>query len=73
MGNVQRDQLIKAKGQPLLGLDFDVWSDGSLSMWTHINHNSDYSKVKDCLLQIREYIERFIVDESLCPFNPLNR
>jgi hypothetical protein len=39
-------------------------------MWTHINHGSDYLKVRDAFMQIRDYIDRFIQDEVLCPFHP---
>jgi hypothetical protein len=67
----QRAALIAANGgPPALALEFDVWADGAVSMWTHFRHGDDYAKAKQHLIAIRDHLERFIQDGDMCPFHP---
>ena len=69
--NHQRDALIAANGEPALTLDFDVWPDGSVSMWTHLRHGDDYEATEQQFVAIQEHLGRFIKDGAMCPFHPL--
>lgn len=65
----QRKARIKEKGEPKLKLEFDVFEDGSVSMWTHFDHGSDFKDVKKDLHAIQKHLMEFIQDENMCPFH----
>lgn len=67
--NKQRNKLIKLKGDPVAMVNFDVFDDGSLSMWTHFNHSSDYKTMKKQIESMRDHLDKFINDSCMCPFN----
>ena len=64
----QRTALIKKRGEPALTLEFDVFADGQLAMWTHFEHGSSFGEAKKMLVEIRDHLTAFIEDENLCPF-----
>ena len=70
LANKQREALIRSKGQPVMALEFDVWVDGSVSMWTHLKHGDDYGEVAKEFSAILEHLESFIRDGDMCPFRP---
>lgn len=65
----QREALIRERGEPALRLEFDVFEDGHISMWTHFEHGADFQKVKQRLTAVQEHLSEFIADENLCPFH----
>lgn len=65
----QRKALIGARGEPVLTLEFDVFQDNSLSMWTHFEHGSDFAAAKQRLILIRDPLDSFIRDQNMCPFH----
>ena len=65
----QREALISELGQPKLTLEFDVWGEGKVSMWTHFAHSDDYGDVKKRLIAIRDHLDGFLKDEKMCPFH----
>lgn len=65
----QREALISELGQPQLTLEFDVWGEGKVSMWTHFDHSEDYQAVRKRLLAIRDHLDGFLKDEKMCPFH----
>jgi len=65
----QRDALIAERGEPKLRLEFDVFADGQISMWTHFDHGGDFVRVKEMLIGIQKHLTEFLVDESMCPFS----
>ena len=69
LANKQRKALIATKGQPELQLEFDVWSDGNVSMWTHFNHGCNFNDAKKRMIAIRDHIDSFIQDSDMCPFH----
>lgn len=69
LADKQRDALIADKGEPKLRLEFDVFEDGHVSMWTHFNHGDDFAKVRERLLAIQTHLSEFLRDESMCPFH----
>jgi hypothetical protein len=69
LADKQRTALISEKGEPALRLDFDVFADGHISMWTHFNHGDNFLKVKESMVAIRDHLSEFIADESMCPFH----
>jgi hypothetical protein len=69
LADKQRDARIKEKGSPKLSLEFDVFEDNSISMWTHFNHEGDFNDVKMSLEAIRDHLTEFLNDEAMCPFN----
>lgn len=66
----QRSALVASKGEPAMTLEFDVWSDGNVSMWTHLNHSGDYEETKKRFMKIRDHIDSFMSDGTMCPFCP---
>jgi hypothetical protein len=68
----QRDGLISELGQPKLTIEFDVWGESKVSMWTHFDHSDDYADVKKRLIAIRDHLDSFLKDEKMCPFHKPN-
>ena len=68
LSNKQREVLIEINGYPKASVNFDVWTDGKVSMWTTFNHGDDYGEIKKCLVAMREQLDRFIRDGKMCPF-----
>lgn len=64
----QREGRISEKGTPELSLEFDVFSDGSVSMWTHFNHGDDFLRVRRHLEAVVDHLSEFLKDEKMCPF-----
>jgi hypothetical protein len=71
--DAQRRERIKEKGAPLTRLEFDVFADGSVSMWTHFDHGDDFQRVRADLLAIKTHLEEFLRDEAMCPFHGIAR
>jgi len=67
--NKQREALLSMLGAPALSLEFDVWPDGNVSMWTHLNHAADYAKTRADFIAIRDHLNSFIAAEAMCPFH----
>lgn len=65
----QREALISELGQPQLRLEFDVWGEDKVSMWTHFDHAGDYQEMKKRLVAIRDHLNGFLKDERMCPFH----
>ena len=71
IGNDQRQVMHMVKGIPPVGLDFEVYADGHLAMWSHINHSLSFEQVKDHLLAMRDHLDQFIASGDMCPYHPL--
>lgn len=69
IANKQRNKLISMKGEPVAKVNFDVFEDGSLSMWTEFNHKSDYLKMKEQVEVMRDHLDDFIKNSCMCPFH----
>lgn len=65
----QRVVLIEERGQPTLSIEFDVWDEDKVSMWTHFNHSDDFQIVKKKLMAIKNHLDEFLKDEAMCPFH----
>lgn len=65
----QRLELIKANGEPKLRLEFDVFKENKVSMWTHFNHKDDYLESKKMLEAVRDHLIDFLKDGAMCPFH----
>ena len=65
----RRSALIAERGEPKLRLEFDVFADGQISMWTHFDHSGDFTEVKNMLVGIQKHLTEFLADESMCPFH----
>lgn len=65
----QRDALIRERGEPVLRLEFDVFADGQVSMWTHFKHGSDFTNTRALLEAIQRHLREFIADGEMCPFS----
>lgn len=65
----QREARVEEKGEPKLRIEFDVFEDGTLSMWTHFNHGDDFEDVKVSLEAIKDHLTEFLKDEKMCPFH----
>jgi hypothetical protein len=65
----QREARIREKGEPLLRLEFDVFADGAVSMWTHFDHSADFNEVKKMLVAVKSHLDEFLDDEDMCPFH----
>lgn len=65
----QRDALIAERGEPKLRLEFDVFEGDKVSMWTHFNHGDNFKDIKASLIAIRNHLDEFLRDESMCPFH----
>lgn len=72
LSDKQREALIQERGEPVLRLEFDVFSDDQVSMWTHFEHGSDFEKVKERLIAVSNHLLEFIKDEGMCPFRKVN-
>lgn len=70
LADSQRDALIAERGEPALTLEFDVFSDGSVSMWTHFVHGADFEVTRGRLEAIGRHLSEFIRDRRMCPFKP---
>jgi len=66
----QRDALIGSLGEPRLRLEFDVWPDGQVSMWTHLDHGGSFEQVKVDFETIQRHLSNFISAGAMCPFCP---
>jgi hypothetical protein len=69
LADKQRESLISERGEPTLRLEFDVFADGHISMWTHFQHGENFGEAKHRLIAIHQHLGEFINDESLCPFH----
>ena len=69
LANKQRDARIEALGEPTLRVEFDVFANGEVSMWTHFDHQSDFNVVKTQLTAVRDHLTEFLKDENMCPFH----
>jgi len=69
VSNRQRDKLYTKRGKPVLSLEFDVWSEGKVSMWAHTRHDVDFQEMKRAFVECRDHLNAFIEDEAMCPFN----
>lgn len=69
LASKQRDALIAERGEPVLRLEFDVFPDGQVSMWSHFEHGSDFRHTKEMLVQIHDHLAEFLRDENMCPFH----
>lgn len=67
----QREARILERGRPVLSLEFDVFDDGSVSMWTHFDHSADFGVTRRQLHAIKEHLDAFLADEAMCPFHGL--
>jgi hypothetical protein len=38
-------------------------------MWTHFKHGDDFNDVRNSLKAIRDHLNNFLKDESMCPFH----
>jgi hypothetical protein len=65
----QREALIKERGEPKLRLEFDVFDENKVSMWTHFNHGDNFQNVRVNLIAIRDHLNEFLRDENMCPFH----
>lgn len=73
LSDEQRAVLIRERGEPKLSLEFDVFNDGQVSMWTHFNHADNFNGVKESLKAIHTHLTEFLKDEKMCPFYGLNK
>jgi hypothetical protein len=69
LSDKQRTALIAERGEPKLRLEFDVFADGQVSMWTHFDHGGDFGEVKTMLTKIHKHLTEFMADENMCPFH----
>jgi len=69
LASKQREALVQERGEPKLRLEFDVFADGQISMWTHFDHGGDFNNVKEMLKGVHAHLTEFIRDESMCPFH----
>jgi hypothetical protein len=65
----QREALINERGEPILRLEFDVFEDNRVSMWTHFDHSHDFKEVKERMMAIKNHLDDFLKDENMCPFH----
>lgn len=72
LADKQRAAKIKERGEPKLRLDFDVFDNDDVSMWTHFQHGDDFATVRKSLVAIRDHLNNFLNDESMCPFRKPN-
>jgi len=68
--NRQRAHLYRQHGAPTLALEFDVFPDGQVSMWTHTRHDVPFADMHAAFELISQHIRRFIEDREMCPFHP---
>lgn len=73
LANKQREAIIIKKGNPRLRLEFDVFTDGHISMWTHFDHNDSFIEVEKMLLEIKNHLQEFIKDKPMCPFHIISK
>lgn len=64
----QRAELIKVRGEPKLTIEFDVFEELQVSMWTHFNHGDNFEDMRSRLIAIRNHLDEFLKDENMCPF-----
>jgi len=69
LADKQRETLIQERGTPALRLEFDVFRDGHVSMWTHFDHGGDFNETKKMLTSIQAHLAEFLRDEGMCPFH----
>jgi hypothetical protein len=66
--SAQRDALIAERGQPILQVEFDVFSGNKVSMWCHLDHSANFNEVREQLLAMRDHLDNFIRDGAMCPY-----
>jgi hypothetical protein len=59
-------------GKPVLGIDFEVFANGEVSMWTHFDHGMPFADAEGHLKAIQTHLAKFIRDRAMCPFHPEN-
>jgi hypothetical protein len=64
----QRLALIESRGEPITSIEFDVFADKTVSMWSHFEHSANFTEMKSALIAIRDHIDRFVDDQKMCPF-----
>jgi hypothetical protein len=69
LSSKQRKAIIEQRGEPILRLEFDVFKDNRVSMWTTFDHSSDFDEVKKQLIAIRDHLNEFLNDGNMCPFH----
>lgn len=57
-------------GAPALLLEFEVFADGAVSMWTHLDHSMPFEVAERYFLAIQEHLASFLQDRKLCPMCP---
>lgn len=65
----KRSALHASRGKPVLGLDFEVFASGEVSMWTHFDHAMPFHEAKAHLEAIQAHLAKFIRDRAMCPFH----
>lgn len=73
LADKQRTALIDERGEPKLRIEFDVFEDNQVSMWTHFNHDDNFNDVKESLKAVHNHLTEFLKDESMCPFHSKNK
>ena len=68
--NTQRAIQYAVKGEPTLALEFDVFADGEVSMWTHTRHDVPFTQMEQAFQAIQRHLSRFIAAKAMCPFHP---
>lgn len=66
----QRAVMYEEKGKPILILDFDIFLDGQVAMWTHTKHGIPFPQMKAAFQAAVDHLTSFISNESMCPFYP---
>lgn len=66
----QREALYAKKGRAVLALEFDVFPDGAVSMWTHTRHDIPFAQMQEAFEAIHRHLAHFIADGAMCPFHP---
>lgn len=69
LADKQREALIEERGNPSLRIEFDVFKDNRVSMWTHFDHGDNFQEVKKCMQAIHDHLTEFLKDENMCPFH----
>lgn len=73
LADKQRIALIETHGAPRATVNFDIFHDGELAMWTNFNHGDDFEAVKTLLIQMRDHLSDFINDGNMCPFRNIGK
>jgi hypothetical protein len=68
----KRSALHASRGKPVLSIDFEVFANGEVSMWTHFDHGMPFGDAETHLKAIQAHLAKFIRDRAMCPFHPQN-